>query len=50
MHREWSGSSVLTNGCHKIINVFSQCPFIGSSSPQLNDSGTQEERGRVDAN
>ena len=44
MDREWSGSSVLTNGCRKIINVFSQCPFIGSSSPQLNDSGTQEER------
>ena len=45
MYREWSGSSVLTNGCRKIINVFSQCPFIGSSSPLLNDSGTQEERG-----
>ena len=45
MHREWSGLSVLTNGCRKIINVFSQCPFIGSSSPLLNDSGTQEERG-----
>ena len=45
MYREWSGSSVLTNGCRKIINVFSQCPFIGSSSPLLNDSGTQEEIG-----